>query len=100
MRKAIIGLIFLYYHYHFYFVLIAADIYAVAYQRIHELDTSIQRNEVVFIDDKEDNIVAARTFGFQGIVYNAKYQPASVLAAALVAHGVTEAAVPVFVTNS
>ena len=55
------------------------------------MDPTVQRAQVIFVDDKVENVAAAEKFGFIGIVYNAKHSPSSVLAAALVARGVPEA---------
>jgi len=56
------------------------EIYQCLYDRIlANVGKDVQKNEVVFVDDKEENVKAAIHFGFAGITFNRHKQPASLL---------------------
>lgn len=50
--------------------------YEYVHEKIQKKFPEIQKGDVIFIDDKEANIKAAQSIGWQGIVYNAKYDSA------------------------
>src|SRR5689334_17336142 len=50
-------------------------IYESLLQRIHQhISPTIKPNEVLFIDDKPENVEAAKSFGFHSFAFNNKVQ--------------------------
>ena len=64
------------------------EIYKLFFERLLLLDENVTPGELVFVDDKQKNVDAARALGWQGIVHDAKSASPNALAEELVALGV------------
>ncbi len=65
------------------------SIYEVLLQHIHQhLSPSVRPSQVIFIDDKDENIEAARKFGLQGFVWNRDINTVEELLQGLSTYGV------------
>lgn len=57
-----------------------ASIYRLFFERLLAIDPTLQPADVLFVDDKEKNVEAARALGWQGLVYRADAQPSDAFA--------------------
>jgi FMN phosphatase YigB (HAD superfamily) len=64
-----------------------ARIYEIFFDRLRHREPDVQLAELVFVDDKEKNVVAAQALGWQGICYNATTAATGELARGLAALG-------------
>lgn len=55
-------------------------IYQCLLDRLHKhVSPTIHKEDVIFVDDKEENVKAAEAFGFKGITFDRHSESASVL---------------------
>ena len=65
------------------------EVYEALCKSVHSaVGNHIQKNQILFIDDKKENVEAAKRFGLYGITFDRLRQPASELIQELKVYGV------------
>jgi len=67
------------------------EIYEIAFKRAQALLHDIKPGEILFMDDKENNVAAAKNCGFHAFVWDARISSYGTLVKHLISYGIDEA---------